>query len=83
MVELEDLDGRRFGVLFNGMKLASVDFKDKFANGLWFIRLFHGYNIVTLLVVVNLGCTGLLVSWIMKFADNIVKVRCVEAQINA
>ncbi|CAM6084893.1 unnamed protein product [Calypogeia fissa] len=63
-----------FGVLFNGMNLASVDFRDKFANGLWFLRLFHGYNVVTLLVVINLGCTGLLVSWIMKFADNIVKV---------
>jgi hypothetical protein len=22
----------------------------------------------------NLGCTGLLVSWVMKYADNIVKV---------
>ncbi|KAG6552204.1 hypothetical protein Mapa_006052 [Marchantia paleacea] len=63
-----------FGVLFNGMRLSGGDFNEGFSNGVWFARLFAGYNFVTLLVVLNLGCTGLLVSWIMKFADNIVKV---------
>lgn len=29
---------------------------------------------MTYLVVANLGLTGLLVSWIMKFADSIMKV---------
>ena len=37
-------------------------------------RLVDGYDVVTWLVVLNLGCSGLLVSWIMKYADNIVKV---------
>ncbi|KAL3699886.1 hypothetical protein R1sor_017908 [Riccia sorocarpa] len=63
-----------FGVLFNGLRLSLDDFNDAFSKGVWFTRLFSGYNFTTLLVVVNLGCTGLLVSWIMKFADNIVKV---------
>lgn len=67
----------RFGVLFNGMRLSGGDFNEGFSNGVWFARLFSGYNFVTLLVVLNLGCTGLLVSWIMKFADNIVKVRII------
>lgn len=33
-----------------------------------------GYNLVVWCVVMNLAFTGLLVSWIMKFADTIVKV---------
>ena len=34
----------------------------------------RGYDAVTWMVVCNLAFTGLLVSWIMKFADTIVKV---------
>ena len=30
---------------------------------------------VTLLVVANMAFSGLLVSWVMKFADSIMKVR--------
>ncbi|KAL2608793.1 hypothetical protein R1flu_027366 [Riccia fluitans] len=63
-----------FGVLFNGLRLSADDFNEAFSRGVWFTRLFSGYSFMTVLVVVNLGCTGLLVSWIMKFADNIVKV---------
>lgn len=37
-------------------------------------RLTRGYSPVTWLVVANLGFTGLLVSWVMKFADSIMKV---------
>lgn len=33
-----------------------------------------GYSGVTWLVVANLAFSGLLVSWVMKFADSIVKV---------
>ncbi|WOG90527.1 hypothetical protein DCAR_0209771 [Daucus carota subsp. sativus] len=36
--------------------------------------LFDGYNIVTWMVVLKLGSTGLLVSWLMNYADNIVKL---------
>lgn len=57
-----------FGVLFNFLRLVLEGGWQK----VW--RLCNGYDIVTWLVVLNLGCTGLLVSWIMKYADNIVKV---------
>jgi hypothetical protein len=46
-----------------------------FAGGVWALRLFQGYDWVTLLVVVNLAFSGLLVSWVMKFADSILKAR--------
>lgn len=38
-------------------------------------NIFRGYNVMTLLVVANLAFSGLLVSWVMKFADSIMKVR--------
>ena len=38
-------------------------------------KLFKGYDWVTVLVVANLAFSGLLVSWVMKFADSILKVR--------
>lgn len=50
------------------------DFRGGFEKGPWWQRLFNGYNIITWMVVLNLGSTGLLVSWLMKYADNIVKV---------
>ncbi|RVX09978.1 CMP-sialic acid transporter 1 [Vitis vinifera] len=45
-----------------------------FEKGPWWHRLFNGYSVTTWMVVLNLGSTGLLVSWLMKYADNIVKV---------
>jgi solute carrier family 35 (UDP-sugar transporter), member A1/2/3 len=41
-------------------------------------HLTAGYSLVTWLVVANLGFTGLLVSWVMKFADSIMKVGFVQ-----
>lgn len=64
----------RFGVLFNILRLTADDVMTGFAKQAWWFRLLDGYNIVTWLVVLNLGFTGLLVSWVMKYADNIVKV---------
>jgi len=43
-------------------------------DGRWLPSIFQGYNFVTLLVVANLAFSGLLVSWVMKFADSILKV---------
>ncbi|CAN0925918.1 CMP-sialic acid transporter 1 [Linum grandiflorum] len=63
----------RFGVIFNMAKLIVDDFQSGFEKGPWWQRLFNGYSITTWLVVLNLGSTGLLVSWLMKYADNIVK----------
>lgn len=65
----------RFGVLFNMARLVMDDFRGGFENGPWWQRLFNGYSITTWLVVLNLGSTGLLVSWLMKYADNIIKVK--------
>ncbi|EPS66181.1 hypothetical protein M569_08593, partial [Genlisea aurea] len=63
-----------FGSMFNLAKLIWDDFRNDFENGPWWHRLFDGYTFVTWMVVLNLGSTGLLVSWLMKYADNIVKV---------
>ncbi|KAK9068337.1 hypothetical protein SSX86_012448 [Deinandra increscens subsp. villosa] len=63
-----------FGAIFNMGRLLLDDFRGGFENGPWWERLFSGYTITTWLVVLNLGSTGLLVSWLMKYADNIVKV---------
>ncbi|XP_058225684.1 CMP-sialic acid transporter 1-like [Rhododendron vialii] len=63
-----------FGSIFNMGHLLLDDFRGGFEKGPWWERLFNGYTIITWMVVLNLGSTGLLVSWLMKYADNIVKV---------
>ncbi|KAJ7952110.1 putative Cmp-sialic acid transporter [Quillaja saponaria] len=63
-----------FGAIFNMGRLILDDFRIGFEKGPWWQRLFNGYNTTTWMVVLNLGSTGLLVSWLMKYADNIVKV---------
>ncbi|KAK4339363.1 hypothetical protein RND71_040825 [Anisodus tanguticus] len=63
-----------FGSIFNMGRLLMDDFRSGFEAGPWWQRLLNGYNMTTWLVVLNLGTTGLLVSWLMKYADNIVKV---------
>ncbi|GAB2296679.1 hypothetical protein Dimus_030788 [Dionaea muscipula] len=63
-----------FGALFNMARMVLDDFGNGFEKGAWWRRLFDGYSITTWMVVFNLGSTGLLVSWLMKYADNIVKV---------
>lgn len=63
-----------FGSIFNMAHLLFDDFNGGFEKGPWWQRLFNGYSIITWMVVLNLGSTGLLVSWLMKYADNIVKV---------
>ena len=42
--------------------------------GFWLFSVFKGYTATTWLVACNLAFSGLLVSWIMKFADSILKV---------
>lgn len=56
-----------FGVLFNGAGLVAGS-----AGSV--LHPLKGYSVATWLVVANLAFSGLLVSWIMKFADSIVKV---------
>lgn len=64
----------RFGAIFNMLRLLWDDFRIGFDKGPWWQRLFNGYTLTTWLVVLNLGSSGLLVSWLMKYADNIIKV---------
>lgn len=63
-----------FGVLFNGLGLAVSELMSDSRTTPWPMALVKGYSPVTYLVVANLAFTGLLVSWIMKFADSIMKV---------
>ncbi|CAD5188396.1 unnamed protein product [Musa acuminata subsp. malaccensis] len=63
-----------FGAIFNMAWLKLDDFRAGFEYGPWWQRLLDGYTVTTWLVVLNLGSSGLLVSWLMKYADNIVKV---------
>ncbi|URE36216.1 hypothetical protein MUK42_34436, partial [Musa troglodytarum] len=62
-----------FGAIFNMARLMMDDFRVGLENGPWWQRLLNGYTVTTWLVVLNLGSSGLLVSWLMKYADNIVK----------
>lgn len=73
-IHIKSVSFSRFGSIFNLAKLIVDDFRGGFENGPWWHRIFNGYTVTTWLVVLNLGSTGLLVSWLMKHADNIVKV---------
>jgi len=63
-----------FGTLFNAFRLTYDDVTSGFSNGMWITNAFDGYNWVTVLIVLNFAFAGMSVSWIMKFADTIVKV---------
>lgn len=56
-----------------------------FGGGIWLFTLFKGYDWLTVLVVANLAFSGLLVSWVMKFADSILKVsaRATDVMLSA
>mmetsp|Transcript_29393 Transcript_29393/g.94110 ORF Transcript_29393/g.94110 Transcript_29393/m.94110 type:complete len:331 (-) Transcript_29393:155-1147(-) len=63
-----------FGAFFNALRLTVDDVQAGFANGSWLTNLLDGYTIVTWSIVINFAFSGLFVSWIMKYADTIVKV---------
>lgn len=63
-----------FGSLFNALRLTYDDIIAGFENGSWITNALTGYNWVTVLIVLNFALAGMSVSWIMKFADTIVKV---------
>ncbi|GAB4822763.1 hypothetical protein N2152v2_009809 [Parachlorella kessleri] len=63
-----------FGVLFNGAGLVFSGGSGLDLSVFSHKRIFEGYTSITWLVVCNLAFSGLLVSWVMKFADSIVKV---------
>ncbi|KAI4963660.1 hypothetical protein ZWY2020_011233 [Hordeum vulgare] len=58
-----------FGMLFNLVAICVQDFDAVMNKG-----FFHGYSFITLLMILNHALSGIAVSMVMKYADNIVKV---------
>ncbi|KAL2464490.1 CMP-sialic acid transporter 4 [Forsythia ovata] len=58
-----------FGMAFNAMAILVQDFDAVMNKG-----FFHGYSLITVLMILNHALSGIAVSMVMKYADNIVKV---------
>ncbi|KAF8669347.1 hypothetical protein HU200_051688 [Digitaria exilis] len=58
-----------FGMLFNLVAIFLQDFGAVINKG-----FFHGYSFITVLMILNHALSGIAVSMVMKYADNIVKV---------
>ncbi|KAF0905909.1 hypothetical protein E2562_008936 [Oryza meyeriana var. granulata] len=58
-----------FGMLFNLVAICVQDFDAIMNKG-----FFHGYSFITVLMILNHALSGIAVSMVMKYADNIVKV---------
>ncbi|XP_057794768.1 CMP-sialic acid transporter 4-like isoform X1 [Salvia miltiorrhiza] len=58
-----------FGMIFNVIAIVVQDFDAVTNKG-----FFHGYSFITVLMILNHALSGIAVSMVMKYADNIVKV---------
>ncbi|RVX12102.1 CMP-sialic acid transporter 4 [Vitis vinifera] len=58
-----------FGMVFNAVAIVIQDFDAVMNKG-----FFHGYSLITVLMIVNHALSGIAVSMVMKYADNIVKL---------
>ncbi|KAG5064890.1 hypothetical protein JHK85_006073 [Glycine max] len=58
-----------FGMCFNAVAILVQDFDAVMNKG-----FFHGYSFITVLMIFNHALSGIAVSMVMKYADNIVKV---------
>ncbi|CAH1433480.1 unnamed protein product [Lactuca virosa] len=58
-----------FGMAFNVVAIIIQDFDAVVNKG-----FFHGYSLITVLMIINHALSGIAVSMVMKYADNIVKV---------
>ncbi|KAK4771873.1 hypothetical protein SAY86_013648 [Trapa natans] len=58
-----------FGMMFNAIAIFVQDFDAVMNKG-----FFHGYSLITTLMILNHALSGIAVSMVMKYADNIVKV---------
>lgn len=58
-----------FGMIFNAIAIVVQDFDAVVNKG-----FFHGYSLITVLMILNHALSGIAVSTVMKYADNIVKV---------
>ncbi|KVH88581.1 Nucleotide-sugar transporter, partial [Cynara cardunculus var. scolymus] len=57
-----------FGMAFNVVAILIQDFDAVVNKG-----FFHGYSLITVLMIINHALSGIAVSMVMKYADNIVK----------
>ncbi|XP_038983990.1 CMP-sialic acid transporter 2 isoform X1 [Phoenix dactylifera] len=58
-----------FGMIFNLIAIIVQDYDEVMNKG-----FFHGYSFITVCMIVNHALSGIAVSMVMKYADNIVKV---------
>lgn len=58
-----------FGILFNTMTIFVYDYDAVVGKG-----FFHGYTAIVFIMILNHALSGIAVSLVMKYADNIVKV---------
>ncbi|XP_059077062.1 CMP-sialic acid transporter 4 isoform X2 [Cryptomeria japonica] len=58
-----------FGMIFNVGAMLTQDHDDIMNKG-----FFHGYSLITICMIINHALSGIAVSMVMKYADNIVKV---------
>ncbi|KAK8914591.1 CMP-sialic acid transporter 4 [Platanthera zijinensis] len=58
-----------FGLIFNLVAIFDKDFDDVISKG-----FFHGYSFITVCMILNHALSGIVVSMVLKYADNIVKV---------
>nr|CAB3482621.1 unnamed protein product [Digitaria exilis] len=58
-----------FGVVFNLVAICVQDYDAVMNKG-----FFHGYSFITVLMILNHALSGIAVSMVMKYADNIVKL---------
>lgn len=58
-----------FGMIFNIVAICVQDFNEVSTKG-----FFHGYSFITVCMILNHALSGIAVSMVMKYADNIVKV---------
>ncbi|KQJ95839.1 hypothetical protein BRADI_3g19338v3 [Brachypodium distachyon] len=58
-----------FGLVFNLVAICVQDYDEVMNKG-----FFHGYSFITVLMIFNHALSGIAVSMVMKYADNIVKV---------
>ncbi|KAF3684328.1 CMP-sialic acid transporter 4 [Capsicum annuum] len=69
-----------FGMIFNAFAIMTQDFdavmNEEFYNFdlIFCSGFFHGYSLITVLMILNHALSGIAVSMVMKYADNIVKV---------
>ncbi|KAG9444079.1 hypothetical protein H6P81_015419 [Aristolochia fimbriata] len=58
-----------FGMIFNAIAIVVQDFDAVMNKG-----FFHGYSLITICMILNHALSGIAVSMVLKYADNIVKV---------